>query len=64
MHIVSNGKTYEVHEYEYDKDGRRWEKTIAGQFVDIEQAQNWINSTRAVISQELDEMLLSTEFNR
>lgn len=30
--IVSNGLRFEVHDYEFDPDGRRWEITVAGPF--------------------------------
>lgn len=30
--IVSNGSQFEVHDYEFDSDGRRWEITVAGPF--------------------------------
>lgn len=27
--VVENGRYYEVHTYEYDENGRRWEKTVS-----------------------------------
>ena len=46
VHSTINGivHDYEVHHYEYDNDGRRWEKTSAGPFIKREYAQQWIDA--------------------
>jgi len=41
---VSNGNQFEVHDYEYDNDGRRWEITVSGPFDDVRLALKAVNN--------------------
>lgn len=38
--VGANGVLFEVHDYEYDRDGRRWEITVAGPFPSEQEASD------------------------